>query len=182
MISTSFIIPTEELTLTAMANFREGAKQAAVARAVTLRVAPTANQVTVRGPQPTLDFGATNDFWETAALAARGTAYSVFNGAVAPTLAANKLCVFYKVGIASAPVNVSRLTFRSGGATGNIIYEFDLEQLINAQSTEGYFSEPVVLDPTTPFAAQVLCRVASGVLELVELGGYIVEPRGQTIS
>jgi len=124
------------------------------------------------------------DQWNTAALALPlGTAYSVFQAVAAPVMAANRLAVFYKVGVESGPpMPVSRLTFRSGGAAGNIIGMFDLEQLVNRLETDGYFSEPVIIDPTATYAVQVTCRVATGVFARVQLGCFVFEPAGTVIA
>jgi hypothetical protein len=123
------------------------------------------------------------DQWNTAPLLVIGTAYSAFQAVAAPVMAANRLAVFYKVGIeAVAPINVSRLTFRSGGAAGNIIGMFDLEQLVNRLETDGYFSEPVIIDPTATYAVQLTCRIASGVFERVQLGCFVFEPAGTVIA
>lgn len=138
--------------------------------------------VSIREFQNILDAGAALDQWNTAALAAVGTAYSVFQAIAAPTLAANRLAVFYKVGVETVAMPVSRLIFRKGGAVGNILALFDLEQLINRLETDGYFSEPVIIDPTGIFAVQVLCRIATGVLARVQLGAYIFEPAGETVA
>jgi CRISPR/Cas system endoribonuclease Cas6 (RAMP superfamily) len=143
---------------------------------------PKAQSVDVREFQPILDAGAALDQWNTAALAVVGNAYSCFQAIAAPVLAANKLAVFYRVQIETVPLPVSRLIFRSGAAAGNILAEFDLEQLACEQVMVGYFSEPVVIDPTTTFAAQVLCRIATGVLARVQLGALIFEPAGSLIA
>lgn len=135
-----------------------------------------------REAQPILDFGCALDQWNTAALAVVGTAYSALQAIAAPALAANKIAVFWKIGLETVPVPVSRITFRSGGAAGNVVGVYDLEQLINHQQLIGYFSEPVVIDPTTTFAVQVLCRIATGVLADVQLGCFIFEPAGTTVA
>jgi hypothetical protein len=123
------------------------------------------------------------DQWNTAALAVVGTAYSVFQAVAAPVMAANRLAVFYKVGVETGPpMPVSRLTFRSGGALGNIIGMFDLEQLVNRLETDGYFSEPVIIDPTATYAVQATCRVATGVFARVQLGCFVFEPAGTVIA
>ena len=136
----------------------------------------------VREFQPILDAVTAADQWNTAALAAVGTAYSCLQAVPAPVMAANKLAVFYKIGVETVPMPVSRVTFRSGGAVGNILAIFDLEQLVNRLECDGYFSEPVVIDPTLTYAVQALCRIATTVLARVQLGAYIVEPAGQTIA
>ncbi|MDD3494175.1 MAG: hypothetical protein PHZ19_11845 [Candidatus Thermoplasmatota archaeon] len=136
----------------------------------------------IREMQPILDAGTALDQWNTAALAVVGTAYSALQAIAAPVNAANRVVVFWKCGIETAPSPVSRLIFRSGGAAGNILALFDLEQLVNWLVVEGYFSEPVVIDPTQTYAVQVLCRIATGVLGRVQLGAYVFEPAGQTIA
>jgi len=138
----------------------------------------------VREMQPILDAGtaAGTDQWNTAAIAVVGTAYSCFSAVAAPVNAANRVVVFWKAGIETAPSPVSRLIFRSGGAVGNILAMFDLEQLVNWLVVEGYFSEPVVIDPTLTYAVQALCRIATGVLARVQLGAFVFEPAGQTIA
>lgn len=132
--------------------------------------------------QPVLDAGTALDQWNTAALAAVGTFYSCFQAVAAPVMANNKLAVFYGVSIETVPVPVSRLTFRSGGATGNIIGVFDLERITEGEQTIGFFSEPITIDPTFTFAAQVLCRIATGVMARVKLNSFVFESAGLTIS
>ena len=177
----SFLIAKDELTLTDMRNFRAAAEEAGVARAMQ-KLTRTRDELLVRSFENILDAGAALDQWNTAALAVVGTAYSVFQAVAAFALANNKVVVFYKVGVETLPFPVSLLTFRKGGAAGNIKAEFDLEQLVNGNTLEGYFSEPVVYDPTDLIAVQVLSRIATGVLARVQLGAWIVEPVGQRIA
>lgn len=128
--------------------------------------------------QPIADFGSALDQWNTAALVAVGIAYSCHQAVGAPVMAANRLAVYYKVGIETVALPVSRLIFRQNAVAGNIVAEFDLEQLVNRLETDGWFSEPVVIDPNQAHAVQVLCRIATGVLARVQLGCYIIEPGG----
>ena len=150
--------------------------------AVLAQGAPNANSVDVREFQPILDAGTTLDQWNTAALAAVGTAYSVFQAITAPQLANNKLVVFWGIQVETVPLPVSRVIFRSGSATGNLIGMYDLEQMVTRQEGFGFFSTPVVIDPSLTFAVQVLCRVATGVISRVQLAGYVFEPTGQTLA
>jgi len=153
-----------------------------------LRTGKIPRSLDIREMQPILDAGVVGvalDQWLTAALAVVGTAYTVFGGAapiVAPVNPANRIVVFWKCGIETAPSPVSRLIFRSGGAAGNILAMFDLEQLVNWLVVEGYFSEPVVIDPTLTYAVQVLCRIATAAVARVQLGAFVFEPAGQTIA
>ena len=212
MASRDYILPTDSLSLSQQQDYRFSAIAAALERATVKGIgsigddeiagynaAGTTRQrislikpflaagnmprsLDVREAQNILDFGAALDQWNTAALAVVGTNYSVFQAVAAPTLANNKLAVFYKIGCETLPPPVSRVTFRSGGATGNIIAVYDLEMLFEQERLEGYFSEPVVIDPTIIFSVQVMARTATGVLARIPLGCFIVEPAGQTIA
>lgn len=178
---TSFIIPKDELTLTDMKDARARAISGGLARASS-KLGMSESELMVRHVENILDFGTALDQWNTAALAAVGTAYSVLQAIAAPTLANNKLAVFYKVGVQTVPNPVSLLRFRSGGAAGNIKAEFDLEQITNGLTPEGYFSEPIPMDPTETFAIQVVAIIATGVLARIQLGCYLIEPKGQLIA
>ena len=189
----NYLNPSDLLTLSKMESYRQRAAVAGVRRAVELSLAPASdlalintgqlpNGVDVREAQNILDFGTALDQWNTAALAAVGTAYSVFQAIPAPTLAANKLAVFYKIGVETVIPPVSRVIFRSGGAAGNIIAVYDLEPLYVHTILEGYFTEPVVIDPTDIFAVQVLCRIATGVLARVPFGCWIIERKGRLVA
>jgi len=145
-----------------------------------LKQGNTPASIDVREPQPTLDFACAIDDWQSAALAAVNTFYTIFNGVVTPTLNAVRIAVWYGVAVETAGFPVSRLTWRSGGAAGNIIAEFDLEQLINRLESIGFFSEPVVFDPTLPYSGTVRARIVTGLLARVQPMGFIVEPAGTT--
>jgi glutamate mutase epsilon subunit len=189
------IINVGDLTLAEQRDYRVKAIQAGYRRAIAKKIGdaqdialvlsgnqPKANSIDVREFQPVLDAATALDQWNTAALAVVGTAYSVFQAVAAPVMAANKLAVFYRVAIETVPVPISRVIIRSGGATGNILGVFDMEQLTVRDEIQGYFSEPVVIDPSITYAVQVVCRIATGVLARVIMGAYIFEPSGQTIA
>jgi len=141
--------------------------------------------VDVRESSVTADFGTAVDSWQTAALAVVGNPYSCFQGAIgvaAPILLANQLLVIYGVSIETTPMPVSRLTFRNQTNVGNIIAQFDLEQLIPYDHWFGFFSEPVVVDPSRGISALVQCRIATAVAARVRLATYMFEPAGTTIA
>jgi len=144
-----------------------------------LKQGNTPASIDVREPQPGLDFACTIDDWQTPAMAAVNTFYTIFNGVVTPTLNAVRIAVWYGVAVETAGFPVSRLTWRSGAA-GNIIAEFDLEQLINRLESIGFFSEPVIFDPTLPYSGTVRCRTATALLARVQPMGFIIEPAGTT--
>lgn len=177
----SYIIPKDECTLSDMKSFRDRALSAGISRAATkLGVSPS--ELCARQFLNVLDAGTALEQWRTAALAVVGTAYSCFQAVAAPTLANNKLLVLYGVALEEVPVPVSRLTIRSGGAAGNIMAEYDLEQIINSLTLEGYFNEPICIDPTQIFAVQVTARIATGLFTRVQFRNFLIEPIGQTIA
>ncbi|MDP2729125.1 MAG: hypothetical protein Q8O55_01425 [Dehalococcoidales bacterium] len=147
-----------------------------------LKMAQWPKSIDMREFQPLLDAGvaAGNDRWITAALAAIGTAYSAFSNVATPALGANRLVVFFKIGVQTAPLPVNRVIFRTGAVQGNILAQYDLEQMVNRMETDGYFSEPVVIDPSQTFAVQVLASIATGVAAQVQLGAFVFEPSGNT--
>jgi hypothetical protein len=117
----------------------------------------------------------------TAALAAVGTPYSCFQAVGAPQLIINRLAVFYGVSIETVPIPVSYLLFRTGGAVGNVTAFFDLQTQDTRLTYDTFFSEPVVVDPQEIFAAQVICKIATGAAARVHLHNFLFGPAGQTI-
>lgn len=136
----------------------------------------------VTGPART-DFVAATalDEMVTAALAVVGVAYSCFQAVGAPQLIINRLCVFYGVSIETVPIPVSYLLFRTGGIAGNVTALFDLQTQDTRLAYDAFFSEPVVIDPQQIFAAQVLCKIATGAAARVHLHNFAFGPVGQTI-
>jgi hypothetical protein len=120
------------------------------------------------------------DSWLTAALAVVGTFYTCFQAIVSPQLPADKLLVCYGVSVesASVPQPVSRLLFRRGGAAGNIVAQFDMEQQLVRQDIDAFFSEPVVFNPQETFAIQVRARVATAAAEIVHIHNFLFETPG----
>jgi len=119
------------------------------------------------------------DEWWTAPLTAVGTAFSCFQAIPAPTVPAGRLVVFFGVSINTVPPPVSRLVFRHGAATGNILAVFNLEDLYARLEMSGFFSEPVVILPNQTFAAQARCSVLTNVAARVSLMGYTFKNAGQ---
>ena len=135
---------------------------------------------------PLTDFvaAAAQDSWLTVALAAIGVAVSALNALAQYTLPAGRLMVCYAVSVESAavPMPVSRLTFRRGGAAGNIQAQFDMEPMGVRFEPDAFFSEPVVIDPQDLFAIQVLCRNATLVGERVHIHNFLFESTGTVIA
>lgn len=124
------------------------------------------------------------DSWLTAALAVVGTFYTCFQGIVAPQLAQDKLLVMYggSVDSAAVPLPVSRLVIRKGGAAGNIIAQYDLEQQMVRQDVDFFFAEPQVIDPQQAFAVQVRCRNATAAAEIVHIHNFLFEQSGLIVT
>lgn len=177
----SYIIPKDQLTLTDIKAAKVGAQQAAINRAQQ-KMGLAINEQQLRQWLNINDAGAALEQWNTAALAVVGTAYSVFQAVPVVTLPANKLAVFWGVAIETVPCPVSRLQFRSGAAAGNLLADFDVEQIITGDTVVGLFNQPVVMDPQFAFACNVICRIVTGAAARVQLMSYVFEPIGQTIA
>lgn len=142
----------------------------------------------VTGPART-DFTAATatalDAMFTAALALVGAQYSCFQAVPAPQLLVNRLVVFYGVSLEAVavvpPIPVSHLLFRIGGVAGNVEALFDLQAQNTRLAIDCFFTEPVVIDPQQVFAAQVICRVATGAAYQMHLHNFLFGPVGQTI-
>ncbi len=134
---------------------------------------------------PLTDFAiaAAQDSWLTVALAVGGVV-SALNAAAAYTLLVGKLMVCYGVSVESAivPMPVSRLIFRRGGALGNIIAQFDMEELGVRWEPDAFFSEAVVIDPQELFAIQVLGRAVSAAGERVHIHNFLFETTGLVVA
>lgn len=134
-------------------------------------------------PLTDLVVAAAQDSWLTAALAAVGTAYTALNALVSPQMGLGRLMVCYGVSVESAivPMPVSRLVFRRGGVAGNILAQFDMEDMGVRLEPDAFFSEPVVIDPNEVFAIQVLCRAIAPATR-VHIHNFLYEGAGQTIA
>ena len=137
---------------------------------------------------PLTDFGAAplaaaQDSWLTVALAVGGVV-SALNALAAYTLLVGKLMVCYGVSVESAivPMPVSRLIFRRGGAAGNIIAQFDMEEMGVRWEPDAFFSEAVVIDPQELFAIQVLGRAVSAAGERVHVHNFLFETSGLVVA
>lgn len=176
-----FIIPVDELSLSDKKAFRAGAIAAGITRAVRTGAIAGPDQCVVRHADPVTDFGMAAGGWVTAALAVAGTAVSAMN-ALTPTLANNRVAVFYGIAVETFPIPINLLSFREGAAAGTTYAVFDVEQLVTMQQQMGYFSTPIVYDPQRVLNIVVTPRIATGVTARVWLGCYIIEPGGPVIS
>lgn len=184
----SFIRPTEELENQPgkISQLIVNAVNAGVTRAIRTGAITSAEEAKIREADPVTDFGAGVGGALTMTLAAVGTQYSIFATAVpaalTPTLANNRVAVFYKIQIETAPVPVNQLAFREGAAAGTTYAVFDLEGLCSTIKPDGYFTEPVVYDPQKVMNIVVTARIATAAQARVRLGCLIIEPSGPVIS
>lgn len=182
------LLPSDQLTLSQKATLRQNAVEGGIARCVD-KIRLTRNQVSYREAQNIADFGTVGrEQWLTATLAAVNTQYSVWTTLVAPAvgltpaLANNRVAVFWGVSILTVPNPVSLLWFQLGVAAGTTKAVFNLEQLENQLTVEGYFSEPVVYDPLDVLNVRVTSKIATAAQAAVVLNCYIFEPKGTTTS
>ena len=177
----SYIVSKDDCSLSDRKQFMQRAEAAGIARYHEL-VGRSTDELVSRQALNIVDFGAAVEQWRTAALAAVGTNYSVFQAAAPVTLANTKLLVVYGISIETTPVPVSRLVMRMGSATGNVKAEYDLEQIINSDTLQGYFNQAVVFDPQAIFDIQVTCRIATGVFARIQLMNFLIEPVGPLVA
>jgi hypothetical protein len=175
-----YLLPIDDLTLADTRKLRHDAVMAGIARAVATRAIPSAEEALIRDADPVTDFGMAAGGWLTAALAVVGTQYSVMN-ALTPTLANNRVAVFYGVWLEAIPVAANLLSFREGAAAGSTYAMFNLEQLTARQQLAGYFSEPVTYDPQRVMNIVVTARVVAAA-QRIGLMCFIIEPRGPVVS
>ena len=202
MGSRQYIVPADLMTISDMKDYRIGALAAGVMRCWSkaigtpqpdwegLNMGQTKARI-AQGEWPSgldafefqniLHAGTALDQWNTAALAAVGTEYSMFQAIAAPAanLRMNKISVFYGVTIEQIPNPISRIIFRRNNATGITMAQFDVEALGVMERVMGFFSEPVVIDNNVAFAANVMARIIAGASR-VTLMSFIFEPAGTT--
>lgn len=188
----SYVIPTNELTLTDIRAFRGAAIEAGIVRALALGLARSREELVVREANPNPDFfdgvsGYLINYYVTRAAfpAVAGAWALVFNAAVltAPLLARTHVVVFYKIADADADPQVTGVRFRVGptGATTKASFFIQLP-IDNKLESEVYLSEPVVYDPEDILFVEWCARIATPDPEELSFGAFIVERTGATVS
>jgi len=187
----SYVISTNEITLTDIKGFRGASVEAGIARALALGLARSRDELIVREALPATDFGTATgwalEFYSNPAIAAAGWGSPFSTGALpafAPTLANSKVAVFYKFSDWSANPAIAAIRFRIGGtgATTKVVYQ---TQLITGTKLEPdmYFTEPVVYDPQDVVYIEVYYTGAVAVgAEDFAFGCYITERAGANVS
>ena len=176
----TFLIPTDELTLSDKKAFRAGAIAAGKQYAVENKAIPSLDQCVVRNAETVADFGMAAGGWVSAALAVVGNPYSLLN-ALTPVLGQNRVAVFYAIAIEAFPIPISQIAFREGVVATTTYAVFDVEQLVTMNQQLGYFSRPVPYGPGKVLNISGTCRIIAPVSR-IWLGCYIIEPGGPVVS
>jgi len=185
----SYAIPADELSLAKQEFLRRRAKEAALAKAISLRIASAMAELTFREAYPANDLGVpagtgyTNETYLTGAAVAN-TWTSVFNTAAVPTIGNRKIMVFYKITDETVPAACSAVRFRLGPAGATVLGWFHIEQFINVKLTpEVWLSEPVVYGPSERPFIEFYPRVAVPAAgERLGFGCFVAEPTGEAVS
>jgi len=184
----SYIVPTNELTLTDIKAFRASAIEAGISRALALGLARTREELVARAMLPATDLGVAIGWaleqYRNPVIAAAGWG-SVYDVAQGPTLAVNKVAVFFKFANYSAAPVMSGIRFRVGGtgATTKAVFMFQLE-LGAKLEPDVYFTEPVVYDPQDVVFLEAYYTAATAALvgQNFAYGAFVIERAGANVS
>lgn len=182
----SYAIATSELSLSDTKTFRGSSAQAGIARALSLGVARTREEMVVLEALPLTNFpGAwTTEQYITPVPAAVGWAWAG-NGAGVGILPVGQVAVFYKGanGGAVVPPIFTAVRFRVGatGASTKAVFNFQLI-IENKMESDFYFSEPVVYDPQDNAFIEAYSNAAAGAAETLSFGCFIVMRLGAEVS
>ena len=189
----SYVIPTNELTLTDIKAYKDKAIEAGIQRALGLRLARQREELVVREANPMPDFsqpgavGYTNNYYVTAGAVGLNAWVSVFDTALPPTLARTQVAVFYKIAdqavFGAVPV-ITAVRFGVGptGATTQASFFTQTFTDIKLES-EVWLSEPVIYDPDDVVFIQFYGRANTNAAgEELSFGCFIIERVGATVS
>jgi len=186
----SYPIPTNELTLTDIRGFKEGAIRAGISRALALGIARVEEELVVREAHPGTDFSApgavgwTNEYYITQGAAAALAWALVFDTNAVCQLARTSVAVFYKIADAAEDPVTTAVRFRVGLTGATTKASFFIQQFIDIKlEPEVWLSEPVVYDPEDWLFIEHYGRAATAAGgEELSFGCFIVERTGGTIS
>jgi hypothetical protein len=186
LYSRSYIIPTNELTLTDIKMYRKRAAEAGVMRALSLGIAANPAELLVREAEPHTDFPLTwtNEYYVEAAGPAAPAWRLVGDLAAASQLAVDKVAVFYKVADADNNPAITAVRFRVGATGATTLGSFFTQLPIdNKLETDVYFTIPIVYSPQQWAFIEAYWRVgAVAAGEELSFGCFIIEPTGGVVS
>jgi hypothetical protein len=187
----SYVVSTNELTLTDIKQFRIAAVEAGIIRALALGLARTRDELVVRAALPATDFGAATGWaleqYRNPIIAAAGWGSPFDTGALpafAPTLANSKVAVFYKFADYSVNPAISGIRFRVGGTGATTRASFQIQLETGAKlEPDVYFTEPVVYDPQDVVYIEAYYTGAVAALaENFAFGVFVIERLGANVS
>ena len=193
----SYAIPTNELTLTDIREFKQRAIDAGIARALALGLARDARELVVREANPDPDFslpagtGYATNYYNTQVLVTTSIWFPVFDSSVVapfaanvPTLSRTQVAVFYKIANGTANPACTAVRFRVGPTGNTTKASFFIQLALDVKlESEVYLSEPVVYDPEDVLFIEYYGRVVGGPNgEELSFGCFIVERTGATVS
>ena len=188
----SYAIPTNELTLQDIRNYKVKAFEAGIVRAKAKGIAASDEELVWREAYPSTDMGAivaaangyALEYYVTPAAVGAGAWAAVFGLAAAglPILPVARVAVFYKVYDSDAAPQATAVRFLLAAATTKA--SFFIQCLLdNKLEPEAWLSEPVVYDPQDAVNIQFYGRAATaGVGEELGFGCFIIERVGAVVS
>lgn len=188
----SYAIPTNELTVTDIKQYKAAAIAAGISTALASGIAKSAEGLVVREGFPRTDYGTAatgwvNENYITAAIAAINAWASAFSNGVLPasavTLARTKVAVFYKFADTMAQPVVTATRFRLGANGSSTMATFFTQLPTQAKlEPDIYFSEPVVYQPEDVIYVEIYNTAVIAVGETIPYGSFIVERIGPNVS
>ena len=188
----SYVIPTNELTLTDIKNFKSNAIEAGIFRALKLGVAAVREELVVREAFPFDDLGGaavgwtTNEYLSMLIPAANAWCSAFSAGALPGTqrqLATTQVAVFYKFADTEQNPVVTGVRFRKGAGGATTLGSFFLQLPTESKlEPDVYFNEPVVYDPQSWLFIEIYPTGNLGNQESIPFGCFIIEPTGGTVS
>lgn len=181
----SYVVPTNELTLTDRKMFIGAAIDRGVDRALKLGIASTREELVARGAFPCTDLGGwtTEDYISIAIPAALGWCSAFDGGLASYQLANNQIAVFYKFAdVEDNPVvNAVRFRLGAGGATTLGSFYIQLPTMAKIEP-DVYFTEAIVYDPQSWLYIEIYTTGNAAGQEHIPFGCFIIEPTGGTVS
>jgi hypothetical protein len=164
-----------EWTLADIDNRAEALKQKLINIALARKIATSPDELAVRDILPVEDLGYSNEYWCSAILPTGS-----FQTAVSKRVEDNKVIGFYGVANLYLETRTTELRLRIGPNGSKIINIYELQPLQHKGDEVGLFDEDIIYK-NGEFMTIDLYLIETGVSS-VELLGYVVEPKGETVN